>query len=40
MKMKRTAEQIVAKLREAEVELAKGQSVAEATRKLGITGEV
>jgi putative transposase len=37
MKAKHTAEQIVAKLREAEVELAKGHSVGEAARKLGIT---
>jgi transposase-like protein len=32
-----TAEQIIAKLREAEIELAKGQSVAQVVRKLGIT---
>jgi transposase-like protein len=32
-----TAEQIIAKLREAEVELAKGQTAAEVARKLGIT---
>ena len=31
-----TAEQIIAKLREAEVELAKGQPLAEAVRKLEI----
>jgi transposase-like protein len=31
-----TPEQIIRKLREAEVELAKGQSTAEVTRKLGI----
>ncbi len=30
-------EQIIPKLREAEVELAKGQTVAEVARKLGIT---
>ena len=32
-----TAEQIIRKLREAEVELAKGQATAEVARKLGIT---
>jgi putative transposase len=32
-----TPEQIIRKLREAEVELAKGQSTAEVARKLGIT---
>ena len=32
-----TAEQIIAKLREAEVELAKGQRLAEAVRKLEIS---
>ncbi len=32
-----TAEQIIRKLREAEVELAKGQSTVEVARKLGIT---
>ena len=32
-----TAEQIIRKLRQAEVELAKGQSAVEAARKLGIT---
>jgi transposase-like protein len=32
-----TAEQIIAKLREAEIELAKGQTTAEVVRKLGIT---
>ena len=32
-----TAEQIVAKLREAEVELAKGSKVPEVARKLGIS---
>ena len=37
MKKRHTAEQIVAKLREAEVELAKGKPVAEVVRKLGIT---
>ena len=37
MKKSHTAEQIVAKLREAEVELAKGKSVAEVVRELGIT---
>ncbi len=33
---RRTPEQIIRKLREAEVELAKGQSTAEVARKLGI----
>ena len=37
MKTRHTAEQIVAKLREAEVELAKGRKVPEVVRKLGIT---
>jgi len=37
MKKKHTAEQIVAKLREAEVELAKGKKVPEVARKLGIS---
>ena len=32
-----TAEQIIRKLREAEVELAKGQTAADVARKLGIT---
>ena len=32
-----TAEQIIAKLREAEVELAGGQTAVEVARKLGIT---
>ena len=32
-----TAEQIVRKLREAEVELAKGSTVKDACRKLGVT---
>ena len=32
-----TAEQIITKLREAEVELAKGQTMAEVVRKLEIT---
>jgi len=32
-----TAEQIIRKLREAEIELAKGQTTAEVVRKLGIT---
>ncbi len=31
-----TAEQIITKLREAEVELAKGQNIAQVCRKLGI----
>ena len=37
MKKRHTAEQIVAKLREAEVELAKGRKVPEVVRKLCIT---
>ncbi len=32
-----TAEQIIRKLREAEVELAKGQTTGEVARRLGIT---
>jgi transposase-like protein len=32
-----TAEQIISKLREAEIELAKGQTAAEVCRKLGVT---
>lgn len=32
-----TAEQIIHKLREAEVELAKGQTVGQMVRKLGVT---
>ena len=32
-----TAEQIIAKLREAEIELARGQKTADVIRKLGIT---
>ena len=32
-----TPEQIIRKLREAEVELAKGQTTVEVVRKLGIT---
>jgi transposase-like protein len=39
MKKRHTAEQIVGKLREAEVELAKGHSLAEVVRKLGITDQ-
>ena len=34
---KHTVEQIISKLREAEVALAKGQLVAQVARKLGIT---
>ena len=34
---KLTAEQIIGKLREAEVHLAEGKTVAEASRKLGVT---
>ena len=37
MKKRHTAEQVVAKLREAEVELAKGLKVPEVARKLGIS---
>jgi transposase-like protein len=36
-KKRHTAEQVIAKLREAEVELAKGQSISNVVRKLGIT---
>lgn len=36
-KRRHTAEQIIAKLREAEVELAKGQAISKVVRKLGIT---
>ena len=32
-----TSEQIIAKLREAEVELAKGTAVAQACKKIGVT---
>ena len=32
-----TAEQIIAKLREAEVEVSRGQSVGQACRKIGVT---
>ena len=40
MPMKRhTTEQIIRKLREAEVELAKGRTVAEASKHLGITDQ-
>jgi len=39
MKRKHTTEQIVAKLREAEVELAKGKSVLEICKKLEITDQ-
>jgi DNA invertase Pin-like site-specific DNA recombinase len=35
-KRRHTAEQIISKLREAEVSLAKGQSLARVVRKLGI----
>lgn len=34
-----SAEQIIQKLREAEVELAKGRSVGEVSKKLGITDQ-
>ena len=36
-KRKHTAEQIIAKLREAEVLLAQGQTAAQASRALGVT---
>jgi transposase-like protein len=36
-KRRHTAEQIIAKLREAEVELAKGQAISRVVRRLGIT---
>ena len=36
-KKRHTAEQIISKLREAEVELAKGQPISKIVRKLGIT---
>ncbi len=36
-KKRYTAEQIIAKLREAEVELAKGQPILKVVRKLGVT---
>ena len=36
-KRRRTVEQIISKLREAEVELARGQRVSEIVRKMGIT---
>ena len=38
-KKKHTAEEIVTKLREAEVLIAKGQSIAEACRQLGISDQ-
>ena len=38
-KKRHTAEQIIRKLREAEVELAKGQSMAAICKKLGITDQ-
>jgi putative transposase len=34
-----TAEQIIGKLREAEVHLAEGKTVAEAARKVGVTDQ-
>ena len=37
LRKRHTAEQIIRKLREAEVELAKGQTTVEVVRKLGIT---
>ena len=36
-KKRHTAEQIIAKLREAEVELAKGQPLSKVVRKLGVS---
>jgi putative transposase len=39
MKKKHTAEQIVGKLREAELELGRGRTIAEVVRKLGITDQ-
>ena len=36
-KRRRTVEQIISKLREAEVELAKGQRLGDLVRKMGIT---
>jgi putative transposase len=36
-KKRHTAEQIISKLREAEVLLAKGEDVAQVCRKLGVT---
>ncbi len=36
-RQRHTAEQIIAKLREAEIELAKGQKTADVIRKLGVT---
>lgn len=37
MKKRHTPEQIIAKLREAEIALSKGQSIAQVVRKLGLT---
>ena len=34
-----TSEQIISKLREAEVELSRGQSVSEVCRKIGVTDQ-
>lgn len=39
MKGRHTPEQIVAKLRQAEVELAKGQTIPQACKQLGITDQ-
>ncbi len=36
-KKRHTAEQVIAKLPEAEVELAKGQPISKVVRKLGVT---
>ena len=38
MRRRHTAEEIVNKLREAEVLLAKGQTVAQACKQIGVTG--
>ena len=38
-KKRHTAEQIIAKLREAEVELARGQPMSKVVRKLGVTDQ-
>ena len=38
-KKKHTAEEIVTKLREADVLLAKGQSIAEACRQIGVSDQ-
>ena len=38
MRRRHTSEEIVNKLREAEVQLAKGQTVAQACKQIGVTG--